>query len=143
METAAMGIATTAAGTPITALGVGEDGITFSMAAGTETTAVGAAKSAASMARTAWCLWQGAVHIVQYLPLLLEEAHAPHSHSEAEEEEAMMGGLLVLVVMVVCGVVCAGCVCAASPCCFVRLTRISAPKNQQTTAYWGLPENSQ
>jgi hypothetical protein len=26
----------------------------------------------------------------------------------------------VLVVTVVCGVVCAGCVCAARPCCFVR-----------------------
>jgi hypothetical protein len=40
----------------------------------------------------------------------------------------MMGGLWVLVVTVVCGVVRAGCVCEARPCCFVRLTRISAPK---------------
>jgi hypothetical protein len=32
---------------------------------------------------------------------------------------------LVLVVMVVWGVAHAGCVCAARPCCFVRLTRIS------------------
>jgi hypothetical protein len=40
----------------------------------------------------------------------------------------MMGGLWVLVVMVVCGAVRAGCVCAAHPSCFVRLTRIRAPK---------------
>ncbi len=59
---------------------------------------------------------------MQYLPPLLEEAHAPHSQLEAEEEEAMMGGLWVLVVRVVCEVVLAGCVCAGSPCCFVRLT---------------------
>ncbi len=36
----------------------------------------------------------------------------------------MMGGLSMLVV-----VVCAGCVCAVCPCCFVRPTCISAPKN--------------
>ncbi len=30
----------------------------------------------------------------------------------------------MLVVMVVCGVVHAGCVCAARSCCFVRLTHI-------------------
>jgi hypothetical protein len=54
----------------------------------------------------------------------------------------MMGRLWVLVVKVVCGVVHAGCVCAAHPCCFVRLTRISAPKIQQSTAYWGLQESS-
>jgi hypothetical protein len=46
----------------------------------------------------------------------------------------------VLVVMVVCGVVHAGCVCAACPCYFVRLTCISASNIWQTTAYWGLPE---
>jgi hypothetical protein len=34
-----------------------------------------------------------------------------------------LGGLWVLVVMVVCGVVHAGCVCAACPCCFVRGSR--------------------
>jgi hypothetical protein len=39
-----------------------------------------------------------------------------------------MGGLWVLGLMVVCGVVHAGCVCALHPCCFVGLTRISAPK---------------
>jgi hypothetical protein len=55
----------------------------------------------------------------------------------------MMGGLWVLVVTVVCGVVHAGCVCAACPCFFVSLTRTSAPKHWQTTAYWGLPESSQ
>jgi hypothetical protein len=54
-----------------------------------------------------------------------------------------LGGLWVLVVTVVCGVVRAGCVCAACPCCFVRLTCISASKIWQTTAYWGLPERSQ
>ena len=49
----------------------------------------------------------------KYLPPLLEEAHAPHSQSEAEDEEAMMGGLWVLVVTIVCGVVHAGCVLQA------------------------------
>jgi hypothetical protein len=52
------------------------------------------------------------------------EAHAPHSQSEAEEEEAMIRGLWVLVVTVVWGVVRAGFVCAARPCCFVRLTYV-------------------
>jgi hypothetical protein len=52
-------------------------------------------------------------------------------------------GLWVPVVTVVCGVVCAGCVCTARTCCFVSLTRTSAPKHQQTMAYWGLPESSQ
>jgi hypothetical protein len=109
---------------PTTALGLGKNGIAFATAAGTETTAVGVAESAASAERTAWRFWRGVAHIVQYLPPLLEKAHAPHSQLEAEEEEAMIEGLWVLVVMVVCGVVCAGCVCAASPCCFVRLTHI-------------------
>ncbi len=54
-----------------------------------------------------------------------------------------LGRLWVLVVKVVCGVVHAGCVCAARPCCFVRLTCISASNIWQTTAYWGLPERSQ
>ncbi len=36
--------------------------------------------------------------------------------------------LWVLVLKIVCGVVRAGCVCAARPCYFVRLTCISAPK---------------
>ncbi len=47
----------------------------------------------------------------------------------------------MLVVTIVCGVVRAGCVCAACPCCFVRLTCISASKIWQTMAYWGLPES--
>jgi hypothetical protein len=59
-------------------------------------TAVGAVTSAASAARTAWRFGWG----VQYLAPLLEEVHAPRSQSEAEEEEAMMGGLCVLVVRV-------------------------------------------
>jgi hypothetical protein len=88
-------------------------------------TAVGAAISVTSMARTAWHFWWGVANIVQFLPPMLEEAHASHSQLEAEKEEAMMGGLWVLVVRVV---VHAGCVCAASPCCFVRLTCIGAPK---------------
>jgi hypothetical protein len=57
----------------------------------------------------------------------------PMTQSEAKEEEAMIRGLWVLVVTVVWGVVRAGFVCAVRPCCFVRLTCISAPKNQQTT----------
>jgi hypothetical protein len=137
MEAAAVGTATSTTCPPMTAPGVGVDRIAFTTAAGAETTAAGAAKSAARAARTAWCFWRGVAHIVQYLPPLLKEVHAPHSQSEAEEDEAMIGGLWVLVVTVVCGVV-----CAASPCCFVRLTRISAPKNWQTTAYWGSPESS-
>jgi hypothetical protein len=35
-----------------------------------------------------------------------------------KEEEAMMGGLCILVMMIMC----AGCVCAAHPCRFARLT---------------------
>ena len=75
---------------------------------------------------------------MQYLPPLLEEAHAPHSQSEVEEEEAMMGGMCVLVGRVVC----ASCVCAVRTCCFVSLRLISEPKNWQILAYWGLPERS-
>ncbi len=37
---------------------------------------------------------------MQYLPPLLEEMHAPHSQSDTEDKEAMMGGLCVLVVCV-------------------------------------------
>ncbi len=55
----------------------------------------------------------------------------------------MMGGLWVQVVIVVFAVVHADCVCAACPCCFVSLTRTSAPKHWQTMVYWGLPESSQ
>jgi hypothetical protein len=129
----AMGASTTAAGAPMTAPGIGTDGIAFATAASATRTDIGVATSAASMARTAWCFRQGVAHIVQYFPPLLEEVHA-------EEEEVMMVGLFVLVVVV--RVVCAGCVCAARPCCFVRLTRISAPKKWQTIAYWILPECS-
>jgi hypothetical protein len=144
METAAAGAATitvgvgmpmTAAGAPTSALGVGTDGITFATTTGAATTAACAAISAASVARSAWRFGQKVAHIAQYFPPLLEEAHAPHSQSEAEEEKAMIRGLWVLVVTVVRGVVCAGCECAARSGCFVRLTCISAPKNQQTTAY--------
>ncbi len=138
METAAAGAATTAVGAQKTALGIGADGIAFATAAGAETTAMGAAKSAASAARTAWRFWRGVAHIMQYLPPLLDEAHSPHSQSEAEEEEAMMGGLWVLVVTVVCRVVCAGCVCAASLCCFVKLTRMECTKKLANHSILGI-----
>ncbi len=118
-ETAAAGTATTVPGAPTTAVGVPTsapgvvpDGIAFA-------TAAGAATTAASAARSAWPFGRGVAHIAQYSPPLLEEVHAPHSQSEAEEEEAMIRGLWVLVVTVVWGVVCAGFVCAARPCCFV------------------------
>ena len=122
--TAVVGAPTIAVGKPRSAPGIGADGIAFATAAGAATTAACAATSAASAARSAWRFGWGVAHIVQYFPPLLEEAHAQHSQSEAEEEEAMIRGLWVLVVLVVWGVVHAGCVCAARPCCFVRLTRI-------------------
>jgi hypothetical protein len=131
----ATGVPTAAAGAPMSAPGIGADGIAFTTTTGAATTAACAATSAASAARSAWRFGRGVAHIAQYFPPLLEEAHALHSQSEAEEEEAMIRGLWVLVVMIVWGVVCAGFVCAAHPCCFDRLMCISAPKNQQTTAY--------
>jgi hypothetical protein len=99
-ETAAACAATTAMGVPTTAPGIGANGIAFATSAGTAMTDVGAATSVAIAARTAWCFGRGVAHIVQYFSPLLEEVHAPHSQSEAEEEEAMMGGLSVLVVVV-------------------------------------------
>jgi hypothetical protein len=69
---------------------------------------VGAATTAActtSAASSAWRFGRGVAHTGQYLPPLLKEAHAPYSQLEAEGEEAMMGGLWVLVVTVVWGVV--------------------------------------
>jgi hypothetical protein len=108
METAAAGAAmavagapTTAAGAPMSVPGVGADKIAFATAAGAATSAACAATSAASAARSAWRFGRGVAHIAQYFPPLLEEVHAPHSQSEAEEEEAMIRGLWVLVVMVV------------------------------------------
>ena len=62
--------------------------------------AAGKGKSAARAARTTLCVGWGVAHIVQYLPPLLDEAHAPHTQSEAGEEEAMIGWLCVLVVRV-------------------------------------------
>ncbi len=134
-ETTIAGAPTTAAGAPRSALGVGADEIAFTTTAGTATTAVCAATSAVSTARSAWCFGRGVAHIAQFFPLLLEEAHAPHSQLEAEEKEAMIRGLWVLVVTAVGGVVRASFVCAAPPCCFVMLTCMIASKNQQTTAY--------
>jgi hypothetical protein len=139
----AVGKAAIAVGVPTTALCIGADGIAFTTTAGTATTAAFAATSSAtSPARSALRFGRRVAHIGQYLPPLLKEAHAPHSQSKAEGEEAMMGGLWALVVMVVSGVMHAGCVCAGSPCCFVRLAPISVPKNWQTTAYWGSPKSS-
>ncbi len=119
-ETAAAGAAmtaadapTTAAGMPTSAPGIGADGIAFATAVGAATTAACAATSTASAARSAWRFGRGVAHIVQYFPSLLEEAHAPHSQLEAEEEEAMIRGLL--------GAGCDGCVggcaCWFCVCC--------------------------
>jgi hypothetical protein len=77
----------------MTAPGVDADEIAFATAAGAATTATCTATTAASVARSAWCFGLGVAHIAQYFPPLLVEAHAPHSQLEAEEEEAMMGGL--------------------------------------------------
>jgi hypothetical protein len=101
------GKAAAATGVPTTALSIGADEIAFATAAGAATIAVCAATSAASAARSAWCFRQGVAHIEQYLPPLLKEVHAPHSQSEVEGKETMMGRLWVLVVTVVWG----GCVC--------------------------------
>jgi hypothetical protein len=121
----------TNAGAPTTAPGMGTGRSTFTTAEGAATTsAVAAASAATNAARIVWCFGRGVAHIVQYLPPLLEEAHAPHSQLEAEEEEAMMGELCMLAVRVLHALI------------FVRLTRIGVPKNQQTTAYWGLLERS-
>jgi hypothetical protein len=124
-ETAAAGAATTvagapttAAGTPMSAPGVDADGIAFTTDAGTAITAACTASSAASAARSAWRFGWGVAHIAQYFPPLLEEAHAPHSQLEAEEEEAMLRGLWVLVVTVVWVVVRAGFVCTCAPLLF-------------------------
>ncbi len=134
--TTVAGVPTTAAGTPTNALGIGADRIAFATAAGAATTAACAATSAVSAARSARRFGWGVARITHYFPPLLEEAHASYSQSEAEEAEAMIRGLWVLVVTVVWGVVRAGFVCAVRPCCFVRLMCIIiAPKNQQTTAY--------
>jgi hypothetical protein len=119
-ETAAAGAAmtaadapTTAAGMPTSAPGIGADGIAFATAVGAATTAACAATSTASGARSAWHFGWGVAHIVQYFPSLLEEAHVPHSQLEAEEEEAMIRGLL--------GAGCDGCVggcaCWFCVCC--------------------------
>jgi hypothetical protein len=144
-KTAAMGTATAVAGVPtttagalMTAPGVGTDGIAFATTVGALTTAACAATSAASAARSAWRFKRGVAHLAQYFPPLLEEVHAPHSQSEAEEEEAMIRGLWVLVATVVWVVVHAGCVCAVRPCCFVRLNCINAPKKSANHGILGI-----
>jgi hypothetical protein len=101
----------TAVGAPTSAPGVVTNRIAFATPAGAATTAACAATSAASAARGAWRFGRGVAHIAQYFPPLLEEVHAPHSQSEAEEKEAMIRRLWVLVVRVVWGVVCASFVC--------------------------------
>ncbi len=75
--------------------------------------------------------------LLPLLPLCQNVGSNSKDDDDNNKEKAMMGGLCVLVVKVVC----AGCVCAACPCCFGRLTHI-APTSLQTTAYWGLPERS-
>jgi hypothetical protein len=60
-----------------------------------------AATSATITARSAWRFGRGVGHIAQHFPPLLEEVHAPHSQSESEEEEAMIRGFWVMIVMVV------------------------------------------
>jgi hypothetical protein len=64
-----------------------------------ETAAAGTATTAAGAPSTCPPCWRRRMH-----------------HIPSQEDKAMMGGLWVLVVTVVCGVVGAGCVCAASPC---------------------------
>jgi hypothetical protein len=60
-------------GAPMTIPGIGADRIAFTTAGGTvATTVMDAATSATSVARTAWRFRQGVVHIVPYLPPLLE-----------------------------------------------------------------------
>jgi hypothetical protein len=65
------------------------------------------------------------------LPSLLEEAHAPHSQLEAEEEEPMVRGLCVLVVRVLC-----------TPVVLIGSLLYVRQKKWQTTAYWESPERS-
>ncbi len=100
----ATGTAATAAGTSTTAPGVGAEKIfftiTFATSTGAATATAGKGKSAASAARSSLSIAWGVAHIVQYLPPLLDEVHAPHTQSEAEEEEAMMGWFCLLVVKV-------------------------------------------
>jgi hypothetical protein len=115
------------------------DRIAFTTVMGAATTAAFATTSAASAARSACHFGCGVAYIGQYLPPLLKEVHAPYSQLEADGEEAMMGGLWVLVVTVVWVVVVhAGCVCAASPCCFVRLACISVPKYLENHGILGI-----
>jgi hypothetical protein len=94
------GTGATAAGASATAPGVDAEKKAFATSAGAATAAAGKLTSAASAARTPLCVGWGVAHIVQYLPPLLDEAHAPHTQLEAEEEDAMMGWLRVLVVRV-------------------------------------------
>jgi hypothetical protein len=100
----------TAMGTPTTASSVGTGGIAYATTVGAAMTAMDTAKFAASAAWTAWCFGRGVVHTVHYLPPFLEEVHAPHSQSEAEEEKAMMGGFFVHAGY-------EGCVCWLCVCC--------------------------
>ena len=52
------------------------------------------------MAEIAWHFERVVVHILHSLPPLLAEAQAPQTHSEAEEEEAIMGGCVCFVASV-------------------------------------------
>ncbi len=59
---------------------------------GTGAHRLAAAILGAGAAATAWHIGRAAAHMMQYLPSLLGAEHAPHSHTKAEEEEAMLGG---------------------------------------------------
>jgi hypothetical protein len=51
----------------------------------------------AGAAATAWRFVWAAAHMMQYVTPLLGAEHAPHSHSKAGEEEAMLGGCVWVV----------------------------------------------
>jgi hypothetical protein len=143
--------AATAAGASTTALGVGAEkilfAITFATSAGAATATMGKEKSAASAARTTLHVGWGVAHIVQYLPPLLDEAHAPHTQLEAEEEETMMGWLSMLVVRVwLWGSGCESCVgwlfvlqAPTIPCVLYAQVHQNIGKPRRI----GLPESSQ
>ena len=64
----------------------------------------GAAMFGAGTAEIAWRSEWVVMHILHSLHPLLAEAHAPQTHLEAEEEEAIMGGCVCVVcIFVLCG----------------------------------------
>ncbi len=74
-----------------------------------------------SAAKTRWWWqqqWKQQLRVQQRLPRRANDY--PGRWRRWNRLRHRLGGLWVLVVTVVCGVVRAGCVCAAHPCCFVR-----------------------